>query len=146
MGFRGLKFSLAVVLLTALLVLSALSAAKAKTDQELKRCKHQCKHQERFTGRQQEECEQRCEEYYKQMERERGRGGRGEEELQGDDKRKQLKDCRKQCEGQEGSYQQKQACRARCEERFGEKEMKPWSREEERRVWGNLFFIAFYAF
>ncbi|OWM74728.1 sucrose-binding protein [Punica granatum] len=142
MAIKGLKFSLAVVLLTSLVVLSALSAATAKTDPELKQCQHQCKHQERFMERQQEQCEQRCGDYYRQKERERdseeggSSSGRGKESSRGDE-RKQLRECQRQCERQQGSSQQKQACRNQCQKRFGEKETDPWSREVEKREIGN---------
>ncbi|WCJ21568.1 Vicilin Pis v 3.0101 [Euphorbia peplus] len=134
-----MKLSLSVFVLLSLLVVLAL----AKTDPELKTCRHQCKVQRQYGEEEKDKCLQRCEDYYKQkQERERGQE-EGEEEWGtgrvpvASDPEKRLRQCQTRCDREE-SGQQKAVCRSQCQQRYererekGDREERYGSRREEQ--------------
>ncbi|WCJ21567.1 Vicilin Pis v 3.0101 [Euphorbia peplus] len=126
-----MKLSLSVFVLLSLLVVLAL----AKTDPELKTCKHQCKVQRQYGKEEKDKCLQRCEDYYKQKQgRKEGQEEEEEEEWGtgrvpvGDDPEKRLSQCQTRCDREEGG-QQKALCRLQCQQKY----VREREREEEGR-------------
>nr|B4X640.2 RecName: Full=Vicilin Pis v 3.0101; AltName: Full=7S globulin; AltName: Full=7S seed storage protein; AltName: Full=7S vicilin-like protein Pis v 3; AltName: Full=Vicilin Pis v 3; AltName: Allergen=Pis v 3.0101; Flags: Precursor [Pistacia vera] len=144
MGSRT-KFCLTLFLVSVLILCAGL--ALAKTDPELKQCKHQCKVQRQYDEEQKEQCAKGCEKYYKEKkgreqeeeeEEEWGSGrGRGDEFSTHEPGEKRLSQCMKQCERQDGG-QQKQLCRFRCQEKYKkERREHSYSRDEEEEEEGD---------
>ncbi|XP_065861123.1 vicilin Pis v 3.0101-like [Euphorbia lathyris] len=106
----------ASVILFSLLVLCA-TLALAKTDPELKQCRHQCKVQRQYGKEEKDKCLQKCDDYYKEK---KGQEDDVEElgvTVNGDPEKK-LRECQTQCERQ-AEGQQKALCRLQCQHKYG---------------------------